>query len=201
MYLNSTLSILGLYNYDKTIFDNLNVPEGIDKKVLIDNILMECAELEIIYPNNETMKFAMEQWSKAHMHEWNKMYKALHEEYENLWNTDRNESWTETRKANENSTGNDQMNSTGMQIDSVTGYNSDEFANANKTETQADSDASSTRTNVTDETITHTHRAYGNIGVTTAQQMLTQEMELRMRFNMYSIIISDFKKRFCLLVY
>lgn len=201
MYLNSTLSILGLYYYDKTIFEDLQIPEGLDKKVLIDNILMECAELEVIYPNNETMKAAMEQWSKAQLYQWQKIYDALHEEYETLWNTDRNETWTETRKSNVNSTGNDSINSTGQQIDSVTGYNSEEFANANKTDTETGTEATSSQTNETDETITHTHRAYGNIGVTSAEQLVTQEVELRIKYNMYSIIINDFKKRFCLLIY
>ena len=43
--------------------------------------------------------------------------------------------------------------------------------------------------------------AYGNIGVTTSQEMLTQELELAKIINVIPIIIESFKDRFCLMVY
>ena len=43
--------------------------------------------------------------------------------------------------------------------------------------------------------------AYGNIGVTTSQEMLTQELELAKIIEVIPIIIESFKNRFCLLVY
>ena len=43
--------------------------------------------------------------------------------------------------------------------------------------------------------------AYGNIGVTTSQDMLTQEIEVAKIINVIPIIIESFKNRFCLLVY
>ena len=47
----ATLSILGLYNYDNTIFDDFALPAQMntEKETLIDNLLMECAEFEILY--------------------------------------------------------------------------------------------------------------------------------------------------------
>ena len=39
------LSILGMYNYDNTIFDNLIIPDGVDKELLINNILLDNAEI------------------------------------------------------------------------------------------------------------------------------------------------------------
>ena len=39
------ISILSLYNYDNSIFNDFEVPEGMDKDNTIDNILLECAEL------------------------------------------------------------------------------------------------------------------------------------------------------------
>ena len=45
---NITLSVLGLYNYDDTLFDPMVVPDGVDKtNVLIPNLLSELAELEV----------------------------------------------------------------------------------------------------------------------------------------------------------
>ena len=43
--------------------------------------------------------------------------------------------------------------------------------------------------------------AYGNIGVTTSQEMLTQELEIAKIINVIPVIIESFKNRFCLMVY
>ena len=44
----ATMSLLGLYNWDSTILDGLIVPSGVDRSALINNLLRECAELEIL---------------------------------------------------------------------------------------------------------------------------------------------------------
>lgn len=48
---------------------------------------------------------------------------------------------------------------------------------------------------------TNSSRIHGNIGVTTSQQMLEQELEVAPKLNIMNIIIESFKNRFCLLVY
>ena len=52
-----------------------------------------------------------------------------------------------------------------------------------------------------DGTTERTVLAYGNIGVTTSQDMLTQELELAKIIEVIPIIIESFKNRFCLMVY
>jgi hypothetical protein len=47
---------------------------------------------------------------------------------------------------------------------------------------------------------TTTSNAYGNIGVTTTQQMIDQERNI-LEFNMYNYIVNSFKMRFCITVY
>ena len=47
----------------------------------------------------------------------------------------------------------------------------------------------------------HEGRVHGNIGVTTSQQMLEAEIELRTKYNITDIIVNDFIKQFCLRVY
>lgn len=51
-----------------------------------------------------------------------------------------------------------------------------------------------------DNTATHDFRAYGNIGVTTTQQMIEQEREVD-KFNIYDYIVNDFKQNFCVMSY
>ena len=48
---------------------------------------------------------------------------------------------------------------------------------------------------------TRTNLAFGNIGVTTSQQMLTQEIDIAKIINVIPMIVDSFKNRFCLLVY
>lgn len=49
--------------------------------------------------------------------------------------------------------------------------------------------------------VTHTGNVSGNIGVTTSQQMVEQEMELRKQNQIIEIVVRDFIETFCILVY
>ena len=63
-YKRATMSILGLYFQDPDLFSGMVYPDELDRDVLIDSILAECAELEIIYPDPEYMKNLITLWSK-----------------------------------------------------------------------------------------------------------------------------------------
>ena len=50
--MTATMSVLGLYNYDDSIFDSMAFPELMtetEKTDTINNIILECAELEVLY--------------------------------------------------------------------------------------------------------------------------------------------------------
>lgn len=57
------------------------------------------------------------------------------------------------------------------------------------------------RTGSTGGSVTHTGNVSGNIGVTTSQQMVEQEMELRKQNQIIEIVVRDFIETFCILVY
>ena len=52
----------------------------------------------------------------------------------------------------------------------------------------------------TTNTGSHELHAHGNIGVTTTQKLIREQRDIDL-FNLYDIIIEDFKMRFCILVY
>ena len=79
---SSTLSLLGLYTWDNTIFDNMALPDEIDAGILIDNLLMEAAELEVLYADPDVMKAAIEVWSQRRLHTWERMETVLYENYD-----------------------------------------------------------------------------------------------------------------------
>ena len=70
------LSILGMYNYDESIFDGFRTPENVDRETTIQTILLECAELEIIYPEFETMKTAIKIWTDKEFTVWEELQKT-----------------------------------------------------------------------------------------------------------------------------
>ncbi len=76
------LSVMGLYQYDPTIFDVMELPEDLDAATLKAEILAECAELEVILPDPDVFKEVLNYWSKAHLSNWQHLMDVLER-----WNT------------------------------------------------------------------------------------------------------------------
>ncbi len=82
------LSILGMYEHDASIFKGFTVPNGVDRETCINNILLNCAELEIMYPDFDTMKLAITVWATANLYKWTKLYETTKLVYNPIWNVD-----------------------------------------------------------------------------------------------------------------
>ena len=316
----ATLSIMGLYNNDPTVLDMMVFPDGFtdaQKTTTKENLLIECAELEFLYPSPEVAKTIIGIWSRKEKLYWDRVYRASQAEYNPIENYRRNETETvEDGRTEEHSgndisrasgtdtnartgtettdhdaehvttldetnvdtlsgddtikrTGTDQNSGSSSSTDTnsgtdtvnnkVTGYDSGALVphdssdtvhghvvtnaaqgtnttthntqdkteygkvdtqdhDAETTETHDDTDTLTLNTLETfvhgkTDTLTHgekiehegtterTMLAYGNIGVTTSQEMLTQELELAKIIEVIPIIIDSFKNRFCLMVY
>lgn len=213
---SDTLSILGLYNYDNTIFDLLTIPEGLDKTTLIKSICAELADMELLYPNPEVMKDLIGVWSVGCQYEWAKLLESMSFEYNPIDNYDRTETRTLTSQGTGSGTdgGSDSLSTskqhTGQEQDTgkVTAFNSGSLADKNQstgTSSATDTETASTQYGKTkQETFSksdsETIRAHGNIGVTTTMQMIKEQRDI-VKFNLYDIITEEFKLRFCVLVY
>lgn len=92
--LRATIDLLGLYNYDNTVLATLVLPSDengedlIDRDTLTTNLLMETAELELIYGSVPFMKTAIGAWSAKQVEVWTKLYESMHFEYNPIWNKD-----------------------------------------------------------------------------------------------------------------
>lgn len=332
----TNLSIMGLYNNDPTVLDLMVFPDGFTQEQqqnVKDNILIECAEFEFLYPNPTVAKTIIGVWSYKELPYWQRVYDASQLEYNPIENYRRNETETiEDERAEEHSgndvsassgtdtnartgtetrdhdadhsiaieetnvstlSGSDELKRTGTDANaaggsdsqsgssystdtnsgtdtvnnSITGYDSNTLVPHDSSETvhghvvtnaaqgsntttygrtdtetlnlsdkteygkvdTVDHDSETTETHDdTDlltldtletfvhgktDTLTHGEKiehegtsertvlAYGNIGVTTSQEMLTQEMEIAKIIQVVPIIIESFKNRFCLMVY
>ena len=218
------LSILALYNYDENIFDDFDVPTGMSKVTAVENILLECAELSLIYTNPEFMKRAIKQWSDKEQKIWQKLYDTENLDYNPIWNVDAEITETETidrdktnnidreltsAEAGHGATSDDLDQTT---TNSVTGYNSTSWQDHEKIaldsgrDVTTDSTRNSSNTDNIDESESEdternlTTKRTGNIGVTTTQEMIKQERETAI-FNTIDYITQSFKKRFCVMVY
>ena len=89
--MRATMSLLGLYNYDKTILDGLVLPENFtaeDTETLKENLLMETAEFEILYNDPNFLKFAITSWCKKNKGSWKWLLDTQKYEYNPIWNAD-----------------------------------------------------------------------------------------------------------------
>ena len=194
------LSIMGMYNYDPEVFAGFRTPENVDRASTIENILLECAELELIYPNWETMKSAITLWTNKEFFVWEELQKTREYEYNPIWNKDGKIIETEDSVFNKDRTGSYQGNGSGTSTKSVKGFNSDSWAEAEK-ENGTNSANANEQENVEDVgNIRRERLETGNIGVTTTQRMIQEQREI-VQFNTMQYIIESFKKRFCLLIY
>lgn len=246
MAITATLSILGLYQFDTTLFSGLDaylptaakLPTGypdlyysaaaIDTEALHNMILWDCAELEIAVTDPTILKGLITSWAKTQSNIWQNLYNTLFLKYNPLWNKDGTISETESNNVNKADTArttqttsgqNDSNttetpNSTRTITHKVTGYNTDSFSNESQDSdsmsgTNTSATAGTTQESTTGEgTSSGTESAareykrieQGNIGVTTAQQMIEAERQL-VQFDIYKYISDGFRTRFCLLVY
>lgn len=300
---HGTISLAGLMHADNTILDALQLPAAMtedEKEEIKYNLLAETQELEILYPNPESMKYAILYWSKKELEVWTKLYETTKYEYDPIYNYDRTEEESVTTSGTNQASGQDSR--TGSGTDSSTTQNSgsdstnhghvitnsgtdstthtgtdttlhtgtdnvthsgtgnimhsvqaydDQVLQSQSADAETRNFSDNTTRNLSDaetlnltdstthglkethsgtdsvtyggkttntgtrsdtdsvtygrkdtrnETITRTIRAYGNIGVTTTQQMIQSERDIA-KFCLSDIIISDFIRRFCILVW
>ena len=226
------ITLTGQENYlqrtNKSLFDFLSLPSGIDKENLIDNILMECGEFEVLYSDPEFNRSAIGTWSTKHYRTFDKWITALNIEYNPLENYDRFEDWNDkstentqenTQDKNKTDTGSKteasgKSEQNGNTEDLTSAFDSNDYQAADKHVIDTDEkheDTTKTDSNVsysgtTDTTgkktddSTHIGHIHGNIGVTTSQQMLQSELDIA-KFNIINEITKIFMQDLLICVY
>ena len=66
----SKISLMGLYQYDHTLLDDLHLPEEINADDLKNRLLIESSEFEVLYPSPDWMKMALDSYSATRLHAW-----------------------------------------------------------------------------------------------------------------------------------
>lgn len=94
--MKANLSIWGMYQYNNTLFNDMTIPTQVNRQTLLDNILLECSEMQILFTNWDFLKSAIDAWSAKSCVSWQKICDLLDLEYNPIENYDRIESWTDT---------------------------------------------------------------------------------------------------------
>lgn len=101
----TTMTIAGMYQFKDGLFNNLKLPDGINKEDVINQILLDGSNFEILYSDFNFMQDAIGLWSNTWYRTFEKWQKALSLEYNPIENYDRMEDWTDSsiNKMNRNS--------------------------------------------------------------------------------------------------
>ena len=212
---SAKMTLIGFKNYMESLgddlFANLNTPTGIDKNLVINNILMLGGEYEVLWGDPFFYKTMIGVWSDKWQHTMLKWYEAINAHFDPVENYDRIEDWsdtgvkraTETNTKKEKAVANDYSKSTGSGTNESkrSTYDSATYQPHDKDETSSEGTNISTgltqadgtvlnNTNAVDTSM-HKGRIHGNIGVKTAQSMIEESLSLY-NWNLYDAIAELF---------
>ncbi len=238
---SARMTMIGLYNYDPTLFDGADFPEGINKDLAVETIMLRCGESPALFQSAPFMKMKISNTARKWYNNIEHMLSAIETEYNPIYNYDRFEEWHDddvkkesnttliTTETESNETNNIESDKTGSSSDNVSkttvnevsAFNSSEYQPSDKT-TETGENGSENEENIITESInkqtgagetnsSHTYKTdndsdhrghmYGNIGVTTSQEMLESEFALRQKINIYDVIAEIFFKERCIYFY
>ena len=168
---SAKITTVGFYQYmnayNNDLFGLLNLPPGIDKDTLINNILLRGGEFEVVYSDPDFYKSAIGLWSNKHYRTFEKWINALNINYNPLENYDRMEEWSDagsrtntdtvsdsgirknTGTQSTESSGKDNFKESGNSTssDEISAYNSNSFQNDKKNTTNSSNSSETNTTN------------------------------------------------------
>ena len=182
------MTITGMLKMDPTLFDDLQLPAGIDKDVFVDTIVYNYGDLMLTNTDLVWTKHAINVWGKRHEYYLDELYKTLFYQYNPVENYDRYEESNDagTGKAN---------TSTESQTDSgLSAFNSPGMTPDSQVKDSGSSEAESS------STLHHTSHIHGNIGVSTAMSMIREQREI-INISWYDEAAKLFASEFLIMIY
>lgn len=210
----SKITLIGLESFlePNSVFDELTLPEGIDLETLKGTILLRCQEFELLYPDPEFMRSAVKIWGMKNYWTFNKWVELINKQYDPLYNKDYFEEYEDTHSGTSSQsddhtrTDNLKSETDGTVTHSEKAYNDADMVDISKDTTDGEVNHTGTQRDAGtlngtySNTDNHTYHGYGNIGITSAQELFQREAEVA-RFNLYEQIADLFCQEFCIMVY
>ena len=210
---NARLSLMGIEKYLNetkgiSLFDDIELPDGIEKDTLVLNIVNECADFNVLYSDPEYLALMIKLFFKKWAYTFNKWVYLADQEFNPLYNFDRHEHTKDTTKGS-NTLTLGTKNVSEMEHGHIIDENANTYSNSNTPrtkETNSGTDkstdtASGTNKNVSDITVEHDGTLQGNIGVTESTTMGLHYLDYVKQINIINNITDMFISEFCVLVY
>ena len=195
------VSLMAVYNWDNTVLDNLYLPNGMDNDLLKQEMLRQLGELNLTYSDPEFFKVQLGFFSRTKMPIWTKMWELANAEYNPIDNYKRKVVETTMHGHKEQIDYLDNSEVTGSTSNRVFGFDSDESVGKDSTSTRSEGENNGQNIRQHSGSDVVVTEGEGNIGVTTYQKMMEEEMNIRPKLDIYHYIIEDIKKEFCVCVY
>lgn len=227
----SKLTLITLHNQSNgAIWGDIDdyIPVGVNKEILINEILKEDGEFSLIYPDPEFLRVQIRLFFMKYQEMFTKWINVLNEDYDPLFNVDVKTDFTEhgvndeesassgqtagSRSSNGsgsssgNNSGGDSRNkaaydaSTMQPVESTSNTSTTSLSTSEQASESSSSSNSESMTASQEHTITRNDWKRGNYGTTMSQELLLAEFNAR-RFNIYNQIADIFAGEFCITVY
>ena len=207
------MNLNNIIQYNPDWFELAVLPSGIDKQTLKETIIFRCGLLTPVYGEPDLFQKFVGHWFAKQYNNIERLISLYAAEYDPLRNYDRTEEYdgtdtdrlqhgkVTTNNLSEGHTGTDQTDRKTSAMNEST-YQPDNHEDLTHGETITNTGTvTDSGTDVTTKTINHDNHIYGNIGVTTSQQMWIQENELLRDHNIYNEIAILFENEMMLGVY
>ena len=194
------LTLIGMYNYNNSLFDSLELPAEINKDDFINNLLLKSGEFELVYPDFDFMKDSISLWGRKWKPTFEKWVLGQEASWNPIENYDRYEDSTDVDHTE--GTGSDTTNVTGggTTTDNVSAYDATTYQPSSQSVADTHSDSTSITGATNDSNRTHNSHIHGNIGVTQASDMLASFYEIA-KWNLLDHMADVFINEFCIQVY
>lgn len=203
------------------VFEGCTVPEPLDITLVIDNIMKRCGLLRPIYAEPEVFRDLTKIWFDSNQWNFEHIAKIVTANYSPIENVYESDHWTTkhtgTDKRAFGGSDEDKLSGTDTVTDEsytahdVYGYNSGNASPSSKDQNGGDIDTKygkvDTVTYGKTDDFTHGHieeytrLRHGNIGVTTNDALILEELDMLEKFNPYDWIAAKFERENFLQLY
>lgn len=193
---NVTLTLAGMYEYDSTIFDDIDIPEGMEKDNIVMTILGACGGNEVRYPNPKILKAMIQNFFYINAFKYAELWKTTQYDYDPLVNYDLEIEVSRSR--GDDRTLNGSIESSGTSEAQVSAFDSSSYSPERKAIDSSENSTSETESaNGWD---TETRHEHGDNSARSTQYMIKEQRDV-VDFNLYLIIADEFEDYITIPVY
>lgn len=194
------VTIYGFYQYDSTLFDDVMLPSGLDKDLLIRTIMRKSGDLYSYYQQPEELKQNITDWFAAMNENFKRMYAVLTEEYDPIHNFYRQKHNFEQNYGKVKSEASGETHRGQSEENFVNSFDSSTYKKDNKSEGKENANSKNEVETNTQDALTIDSTESGNIGNIKTTDFINDELKLR-TYNLYNKIASMFEEEFLVRIY